>query len=279
MKRGYWVLIAIGIMIAILTGGCGSAAPTAAAPTQPAATASTAQPAGTVSASAQVEPVQKSSMAFVIAGPAAEVDVKAGEQVKAGQKLVALDMPDLSYAVVSAQAELKSAQANATLQHMARKVWNPDKLKFMYLSGPPELRQIADARVVQAQAALDLAQANLAEATLVAPYDGTVVSINLVAGEMAATQQPVLVIADLSHLEITTTDLSEREIAGVQVGQSATTRLKAFDQDLTGKVVAIDPMSAQHNGDTVFKVTIDLDHVPMGLMWGMSGDVSIRVGK
>ncbi len=274
MKRAYWEIIAIAFIGAMISAGCASAAPAASAATQP-TTADTAQPAGTVSASADVEPVLKSNMAFVVAGTVKEVDVKAGDQVKAGQALVVLDRPDLSYAVVSAQAELKSAQANAALQHMANKDWNPDKGKFMYTSGPPELRQIADARVAQAQAALTAAQANLAQATLAAPYDGTVVSINVVPGETVLPQQPVLVIADLSRLQVTTTDLSEREIANVKAGQTATAQLKAFSEGLTGKVVAIAPMSTQYNGDTVFKVTIELDQPPMGLLWGMSGDVSI----
>ena len=276
MRRADRSLIAIGMMIAMIAGGCASAQPSASAPTQQAPAANTAQPAGTVTASVQVEPVHTSTMAFVVPGPVKEVDVKAGDQVKAGQTLVVLDTPELSYAEVSAQAELKSAQANAALQHMANKDWNPAKGKFMYTSGPPELRAIADARVVQAQAALDAAQANLAQATLTAPYDGTVVSINVVPGETVLPQQPVLVIADLSHLQVTTKDLSEREIANVKLGQGATMQLKAFSQDLTGKVVGISPLSAQYNGDTVFKVTIELDHPPMGLMWGMSGDVSIN---
>jgi RND family efflux transporter MFP subunit len=278
MRRVYWVLIVLGIMVAIIGQGCAGAQ--AAKPLTPTAlpggAATPAQQPGTVSASVKVEPVHTSSMAFVTGGLVKQVNVKEGEQVKAGQALVVLDTPELSYAVVSAQAELKSAQANAALQHMAIKKWNPDKLKFMYTSGPPELRQIADARVVQAQAALDLTQANLAEGTLAAPYDGTVVSVSAVPGEMVLPQKPVLVIAELSHLQVTTTDLSEREIAQVQVGQAATTRLKAFGQDLSGKVVRIDPMSTQYNGDTVFKVTIELDHPPMGLMWGMTGDVSIQ---
>lgn len=276
MRRGFWSLIALGLAIALAAGGCTAAAPTAQA-TVAAPTATTAQATGTVSASVKVEPMQTSHIAFVIPAPVKEVDVKAGDQVKAGQKLVVLDTPELDYAVVAAQAELKSAQANAALQHMATKKWNPVKSRFMYTSGPPELRQIADTRVTQAQAALEAAQANQAQGALVAPFDGTVVTINTVPGEMAVPQQPVLVIADLNHLQVTTTDLSEREIGKVRIGQTATIQLKAFSDGLTGKVVAIDPQATQSNGDTVFKVTIALDHEPMGLLWGMTGDVNIEV--
>jgi HlyD family secretion protein len=132
---------------------------------------------------------------------------------------------------------------------------------------------------VEAQAALDVAQANLDQATLKAPYDGTVVSIALAPGEMVTPQAAVLEIGDLSHLQVATTDLSERDIAGVQVGQKATMKLKSFEQDLTGKVAAIAPMSTLSNGDHVFKVTIELDQQLQGLLWGMTGDASIDVGN
>jgi multidrug resistance efflux pump len=140
----------------------------------------------------------------------------------------------------------------------------------------PEIQQQADARALQALATLELAKANLAEGTLAAPFDGTVVSVNVVPGEMVEPQKTVLIIGDLSQLQINTKDLSEREIAGVRIGQTATTRIKAFDQDLSGKVVDISPRSQEYKGDTVFKVTIQLDQPPKGLLWGMSGDVQIQ---
>ena len=61
----------------------------------------------------------------------------------------------------------------------------------------------------------------------------------------------------------------------MQVGQTASVRLKAFSQDLTGRVIKIAEMSSIYNGDNVYKVTIQLDTQPAGLLWGMSGDVDI----
>lgn len=271
MKGTDWSLAAVGLILIIVTAGCGSPTPAATRVATPTAS----NPAGVVSASVSLEPVTASDLAFLIAAPVKEVDVKAGEQVKAGQTLVVLDTPALQYAVTGAQAEVQSARANANLQRMAHKTWNGSK--FVSLSGPPELRRIADARLLQAQAALDVAQATLAQGTLAAPFDGTVVSIDIVPGEMAVPNKPVLIIADLSHLQVQTTDLSEREIAQVHVGQTAATRLKAIAQDLSGKVVSIAPLSESHNGDTVYKVTIELDQPPSGLLWGMTGDVTINV--
>ncbi len=278
MKRAYWVLIAIGILIG-LTGAAWqrpAAAWAAGAQATPSAQATAPANAGTVSASVKVEPVQDSNLAFLIGGPVKQINVKEGEQVKAGQTLIVLNTPDLDAAVATAQAELTSALANQVIQRSGKASKTQIGHRTLWLGSMPEIRQQADARVQQAQAALDVANANLAKATLTAPFDGTVVAINVQPAEMVTAQEAVATIGDLSHMQVVTTDLSEREIAQVQVGQSATVRLKAFNEDLTGKVVSIAPMSNKYNGDTVYKVTIELDKQPDGLLWGMTGDVQIN---
>ncbi len=275
MKRIYWQVCAGCLILILGAAACGNPTPAASAPTQSATAASAVQAStpGSVGAKVVVEPAHTSDMAFLLAAPVKQVNVKAGDQVKAGQALVILDTPELAYAVASAQAELKSAQANLMLQSTRRKTTINDKV--FYLSGPPEIREKARARAEQAQAALEAAQVTLAQGTLLAPFDGTVVSIDAVPGEMVEPNKTVVTMGDLQNLQIATTDLSEREIARVQIGQAATARLKAFDQDLTGKVIAIDPMAHLSDGDTVFKVTVKLDQQPAGLLWGMTGDVTI----
>jgi RND family efflux transporter MFP subunit len=274
MKRSYPILLAAGAALILILSGCSSLAPATAAAPVPTAVTTVTPPPGTATASVVVVPVTKSDLSFVISAPVKEVDVKEGDKVTAGQKLFVLDTPDLEYAVTGAKAALRSAQDYAFLQHYARKTLIGSK--FVSLNGAPELRQKADSQVDQAQAVLDSATAALAQGTLNAPYDGTVVSVNVVPGELVQTGQVVAVIADLSHLQVETTDLSEREIAGVKIGQTASVRLKAFNQDLAGKVIGIAPMGVESKGDIVFKVTIELDQQPEGLLWGMSGDVDIN---
>ncbi len=280
MRRAYWSLIAMSMMIVLLAAGCGG--PASEAMTVPAATQAETAPTksaavpGQVGAEVKVEPAQTADLGFVIAAPVKQVNVKEGDQVKAGQALIVLDTPDLQYEVEGAQAELSSAQMNSTLQHNTREYLAWNGRKWIWTHGLPEVRNQADARVQQAQGALAVAQAKLAQGTLVAPFDGTVVSVDVVPGEMVEANKSVLVLGDLSHLQIATKDLSEREINNVRIGQTAVTRLKAFDQELPGKVIAISPLSEVYNGDTVFKVTIQLDQQPQGLLWGMTGDVTIE---
>jgi RND family efflux transporter MFP subunit len=274
MKRSFVNLLAGVTALIVILSGCSSLAQATTAAPAPTVVTTAAPAPGIVTASVTVVPNTKSNLSFVISGPVKEVDVKEGDQVTAGQKLFVLDKPDLEYEVTGAEAALRSAQDYAALQHYFRKTLIGSN--WVSTNGAPELRLKADSKVAQEQAALDSAQASLAQATLNAPYSGTIVSINVVPGEHIQTGQVVAVIGDLSRLQVETTDLSERAIAGVRIGQSASIRLKAFDQALSGKVVSIAPMGVLYKGDIVFKVTIELDKQPAGLLWGMSGDVDIN---
>jgi len=51
--------------------------------------------------------------------------------------------------------------------------------------------------------------------------------------------------------------------------------VKALNQDITGRVSAISPLADTLGGDQVYKVTIDLDKLPPGLLAGMSVVVQI----
>lgn len=278
MKRNIRPLPAAVLLTAMVLSACGGTAPTVTPPVNAASTQpvqGTGATGAVVTASAVVVPVQSSQMSFLISAPVKEIDVREGDQVKAGQTLIVLDTPDLEYDVTGAKAALQSAQVNAQLQRYPRKTITPDH-KVVSLSSPPEVRAVADAKVDQAQAALDSAQATLAQGTLKAPYDGTIVKLNVTTGELVRPGEVVAVIGTLNRFQVETTDLSERDIAGVQIGQTVSAHIKALNQDLTGKVAAIAPMAAKDNGDWVYKVTIELDSPPSDLIWGMSVDVEIQ---
>jgi len=52
-----------------------------------------------------------------------------------------------------------------------------------------------------------------------------------------------------------------------------------LDEEFTGEVIDIDRVSSTLGGDVVFKVTIELDKQPQGLLWGMSADVQIQTAE
>ncbi len=276
MKRFCWTKLAASAILTIALTGCTASTPATLPTSAPTASVnSNVSASGNVTASAVVVPAQTSQLGFLLSATVKEVDIKEGDNVKAGQTLAVLNTPELSLSVDAAQAAVRSAQAKANIRRYPHKIIDSDG-KEVYLSGPRELRQIADIQVVQAQAALETAQAILVQGTLVSPYKATVVALNIAPGQLVQAGQVIAVIGDLDHLQIETTDLSERDIASVQTGQTATIHIKALNQDFTGKVVAIAPMAVKHNADWVYKVTIEFDKPAQNLLWGMSADVNIQ---
>ena len=137
----------------------------------------------------------------------------------------------------------------------------------------PEAVTLAQARVSNAEAQLQAGQAALDEMEIKAPFDGTVGKLNVHAGDWVTPGQLILSMVDLKHLQVETTDLSERDVVKVKVGQPVTVFVKALEKDVPGAVTQIAPLADTLGGDVVYQTIISLDEVPEGLLPGMSVDV------
>jgi RND family efflux transporter MFP subunit len=224
-----------------------------------------ASDANSVAASAFIVPRREAELSFASVGRVKAVDVNVGDQVKAGQVLVELDTTLLEAKVREAEANLAAAQV---------------QVKYLQRVGTDEVHlESAQAEADRAQALLDSANATLAaQSTLVAPFDGTIVSVEISTGETVVPGRVVITMGDLSRFQVETKDLSERDIPRVRIGQNATVFIEALSQEFSGKVTDISRVSSTVGGDVVFKVTMDLDQQPQGLLWGMSADVTIETG-
>lgn len=263
MKKNIWTTF---LALTVILAACGLPATP-----PPVLTESTAAPtqglvlSDSVIASAKVLPARDTQMSFVISAPVQEVFVKEGESVKEGQVLLKLYSPDLELAVTSAELEVKSAELEFAY-------WIPARH-----DRPPERRQQAEAELEYAKAKLETAKANFMQASITAPFDAVVVDINVQAGEFAQAGKVVITLADVAHMQIQTTDLSERDLPAVKTGQSANVYIEALDVSVAGKVIRISPVSETVGGDVVYPVTIELMDQPDGMLWGMTAEVEISV--
>lgn len=251
------------VSIVLVIAGCAPAA--TATPLPPVTLDVSPSKVTSVQASAEIVPVQQASLSFLISGPVKEVNVTEGDTVVAGQILATLSSPDLEYALLQAEAALRSAEFDYAY-------W-----KFPRTNRPPERRELAEQQLITVQKSLETARAELAQTELAAPFVATVVSVEVQPGEFVNPGQVVLVLAKLDELQVETTDLSELNVTAVETGQPASVFVEALGQDLPGEVIAISPISETIGGDVVFKVTIKLDEQPEALLWGMSADVEISV--
>ena len=199
------------------------------------------------------------------------------EEVAEMPQTLALQLATLDYESALANYELVTRGAlpedlEAAWRNVKSAIAQGDKLR----AGPtPEQLAIAQAAVAQAEAALELARATLNQATLTAPFSGTVADVQVNPGQIVMPGQVVLTVADLSHLQVETTDLSERDVTEVQVGQEATVYVEALNVDVPGRVARISPLASTVGGDVVYTVIIALEERPEGLRLGMSVEVEI----
>lgn len=139
--------------------------------------------------------------------------------------------------------------------------------------------QVEQAAIALEQAEFMLAQAEdaLAKSQLTAPWAGAVLSVEAASGGMVSAGTPIITLLDTEQLQFHTNNLSERDLAQINVGQPAEVTLKAFPNDtLAGTVAGVAPQASGMVGDAaIFTVQIDLAPTDLALRPGMTGRVEI----
>ncbi|HSR33801.1 MAG TPA: HlyD family efflux transporter periplasmic adaptor subunit, partial [Anaerolineae bacterium] len=161
------------------------------------------------------------------------------------------------------------AQASAAVE-AAKAQQAQAEQQLSLLKAGPTVEQIAAARaqVAQAEAAVQVARVALDQAELRAPFAGTISALTISPGETVVPGLTVLALTDLVHLQVETTDLSERDVARVVLGQKALVYVEALGEELEGRVVGIAPQATTIGGDIVYTVYVALDEQPPGLRLG-----------
>lgn len=271
-----------------------------------------------VSAEGTVVPAEKAELCFSQAGNVGEIYVKEGQQVKKGDLLVRLDNKDSSAQVEKAQASLEktskdSSETSVSQQSELKKtekeyentakdlkrnqeLYNQGAVSKQELEQAEEEYNNAEASYLKAKAAasnasqtadvslakatLEEAQAILAQTEIRAPFDGTVVYMDLVAGEYVQPGIPVVFMSGNSGWIIETDDLTEMDIARVKTGDAADIRVDGLpDLELKGTVIYASAFGEEKNGDMTYTVKVRPDKQDNSLRWNMTAYVDIKTEK
>ncbi|MDQ2841996.1 MAG: efflux RND transporter periplasmic adaptor subunit [Acidobacteriota bacterium] len=145
----------------------------------------------------------------------------------------------------------------------------------------PEDLAKADADVRAAEDRIKLAQEKVGKCTVIAPVAGTILRVDLRAGESFSTMapHPLFTIADLSERRVRA-EVDERDIGKVHVGQKAVLSSEAYPgRHFTGKVVRLASIMGRKTVETgnpadksdrdILEALVDLapdaQTLPMGL--------------
>ena len=181
-----------------------------------------------------IQPVNSAKIAARMAGSIDALKVKEGDRVKAGDILFQTDQVNLQNQVLIAEQNLKVARENKTMAEADLKIakTNLEKARLDYereetlfkrnvitkqafenmevawknAQATTEKAETAlaykDVLITQAETSLQIAQKNLADSIIRAPYDGVITAKYHEPGEFVANGTAVLAIEDQTHLEV-----------------------------------------------------------------------------
>ena len=255
-----------------------------------------------VNATGRIEPKTQVKISADVSAKIKRLAVVEGQWVEKGALLVELDRERYLAMVESAEANVRSAEANATLnsQNLDRAQKEFERSKDLLAKGleaqadydtKQTAWQVEQARhkasteqIAQAQAALKQARDDLSKTTIYAPMSGTVSALNKEQGEIALGSQfqadVIMVIADLSEMEAQV-NVDENDIVSIRRGEPAEIQADALiGQPLHGTVSDISSsanVSAAGSSEqkTEFEIKIGITEPPKTLRPGMTASSDI----
>jgi RND family efflux transporter MFP subunit len=221
---------------------------------------------------------QSAELGFKAPGRIAQLLVKIGDLVKAGQTLATLDSSEASAQLRAAQAQLRAAQAQLALATDAE-----HRTTSMVQSGSaPEAsgvqtsqqRALAAAQLESSQAQIALAQVALANHRLVAPFAGSVTRAPEGVGSVVSPGDRLFEVADLTRLKLKGT-LSERDASLVDTGTAIL--VDAEGGPVPGTVTAV--LGSVDSVTRRVRVEAEIDNTHAKLRAGSFVRANLRSGR
>lgn len=220
--------------------------------------------------SGEVKADQYAAMSFGTSGKLGWVGVKEGQEVYKGQALIKLDTDILNSAFETAKANLRSAEANVEYIHDTVKDHTGDETYYQKTT-----RTTAEAAKDAYYEAYKVAEENLKNATLYAPFKGIVASlIDTVAGVNVLYSQTAVEVVDPEtiYFEVYA---DQTEIIKLSSEQKVELILDAYsDETIEGKIIYLGLTPQNVDGGSLYKVKIAFAEKPdiQKIRVGMTGD-------
>jgi len=225
------------------------------------------------------QPIDQTIVKSRVSGRLAEVLVREGDRVTEGQVLARFETTELQAKLNERQSALEAARADA--RWTARDRSDKETLanrNIVSQSAADQARATAENRasmVAVAEAQLDVARKNLADAEVKAPFDGVVGERIANQGESLPIDGKILALLDTSHVEIAA-QMPAADVIRMKVGQTAQVSLEGFgDRVFGGKITRISPTTQP--GSRSIPVYVEITDRHEALRGGLFGTGSVTV--
>lgn len=201
-----------------------------------------------IEVSGNLEPIAQVDVPAEASGEVAEVLVKEGDQVRAGQALARIENDEYRLSQEQAQTALKVATSDYE---------NAKGLFAEGMKSRSELEKL-ERSYADAKSNLALSRLRLAKTTVSSPIGGEVVSKNIEPHKQAGAGEILFTVADLSSFKVLVT-VTEAEVGKLQPGQVARLRVDAVAKEadsfpITGQVSRIKPRVESSTGTVEVEV-------------------------
>ena len=203
-----------------------------------------------------------------------ELKAAVGQTVKAGDVLAKASTTDLQRQLTDANAALANAKIQQSMAQDTRdNASTTTQKRQATISLNQAKTQVSDARKTRD----DLAN-QIRLATITAPIDGVVTTVNVTKGLAAPSGNAIVIDAETFQV---TADVVESDLSKVSVGQAASVSVAAVDANLDGTVSAIAPTAVGSTSGSVvsYAVTVEIKNAPSKMRAGMTADVTITVAN
>jgi len=226
-----------------------------------------------ISANGYVVARTKASVSAKIPGRLEYLGVTEGSRVREGEVIARIESGD--YAAVLAGVRAQAGQVEVQLVQARRALQRAQSLRRDNLNSDLDLENaqtavaVLEAQMKTVRAQEQLAEVNLENTRVRAPFDGTVLRKDAELGEIVApssaggglTRTAIVTMADLGTLEVEV-DVNEAYIAQIQNGQPSRITLDAYpDTSFAGRVRQVVPTADRQKATVQVKVSI-LDRDP-----------------
>ena len=222
----------------------------------------------------QSEALEQARAQLTAASASAQSSLAAAQDRVTEAEEALAELEGSSRALSLAQARNKVSQAEYNLAKAK------ETLAAMLAGADAKALALAEARYEAAKATLEEARATLEGATMVAPFDGTVISVGAEVGDLVSSNMNVVTLADLTDLEVLAS-VDETDISQVEVGQEVQITFDAFaGRRLRGKVLEVPLEGTLVQNVVTYQVPVSLEGAEgVAIKSGMTANLSIVVGR
>jgi RND family efflux transporter MFP subunit len=271
VRRRWWVISLVAVVAVVAGGWTWMSRGDDAGAQRITATVARGTYKTTVSATGTITPRRQEDLTFSSSGTVTRVAVSVGDKVKKGDVLAAIDTASLR-----AQLDAAEAQVTAAETQLAE-------------DGDASATQLAADRasLASAESDLDAAQEAVEDATLRAPFNGTVSAVGFEVGDQAGSADgqtgdgsgstPAITVISPRALQVDA-NVSAADISQLKTGMQVEITPTGGGEPAYGTVTEVGVIAtASDSGAAQFPVTVDVTGRPTGLYAGSTASLAITV--